>query len=85
MLRANVMDFGKVWDIHLQLIYFYYNSSYHANLKATLSEALYGCKCRSPLCWAEIGNTQLTKDQGTNNALTSPEIIRETTEKIVQI
>ncbi|GJR96903.1 hypothetical protein Tco_0269077 [Tanacetum coccineum] len=38
-------------------------------------EALYGRKCRSPICWAEVGDSQLT----------GPEIIQETTEKIVQI
>nr|GFB57653.1 putative reverse transcriptase domain-containing protein [Tanacetum cinerariifolium] len=38
-------------------------------------EALYGRKCRSPVCWAEVGDTQLT----------GLEIIHETTEKIVQI
>ncbi|GJV22281.1 putative reverse transcriptase domain-containing protein [Tanacetum coccineum] len=38
-------------------------------------EALYGRKCRSPVCWAEVGDSQLT----------GPEIIQETTEKIVQI
>ncbi|GKE37793.1 hypothetical protein Tco_1461198 [Tanacetum coccineum] len=36
---------------------------------------MYGRKCRSPVCWAEVGETQLT----------SPAIIHETTEKIVQI
>nr|GFB47556.1 reverse transcriptase domain-containing protein [Tanacetum cinerariifolium] len=44
-------------------------------IKAALFEALYGCKCRSPICWAEVGDRQLT----------DPEIIHETTEKIVQI
>ncbi|GJS28062.1 putative reverse transcriptase domain-containing protein [Tanacetum coccineum] len=38
-------------------------------------EALYGRKCRSPVCWAEVGEVQLT----------GPEIVQETTEKIVQI
>nr|GFB72798.1 putative reverse transcriptase domain-containing protein [Tanacetum cinerariifolium] len=38
-------------------------------------EALYGRKCRSPVCWAEVGDAQLT----------GPEIIHETTKKIVQI
>ncbi|GJT64149.1 reverse transcriptase domain-containing protein [Tanacetum coccineum] len=38
-------------------------------------EALYGRKCRSPVCWAEVGDVQLT----------GPEIIHETTKKIVQI
>ncbi|GJV80272.1 putative reverse transcriptase domain-containing protein [Tanacetum coccineum] len=75
MLRACVIDFGKGWDKHLPLIEFSYNNSYHASIKAAPFEALYGRKCRSPVCWAEVGDVQLT----------GPEIIHETTEKIVQI
>ena len=85
MLRACVIDFGKAWDTHLQLIEFSYNNSYHTSIKAAPFEALYGRKCRSPLCWAELGDTQLAPGQATDNTLTGPEIIRETTEKIVQI
>ncbi|GJV84164.1 putative reverse transcriptase domain-containing protein [Tanacetum coccineum] len=44
-------------------------------LRASPFEALYGRKCRSPICWAEVGDVQLT----------GPEIIHETTEKIIQI
>nr|GFC63456.1 hypothetical protein [Tanacetum cinerariifolium] len=62
-------------DRHLPLVEFSYNNSYHASIKATPFEALYGRKCRSPICWAKVGDAQLT----------SPEIIQETTEKIVQI
>ncbi|GJS01342.1 putative reverse transcriptase domain-containing protein [Tanacetum coccineum] len=54
MLRACVMDFGKGWDRHLPLIEFSYNNSYHTSIKAAPFEALYGRKCRSPICWAEI-------------------------------
>ncbi|GJW45268.1 putative reverse transcriptase domain-containing protein [Tanacetum coccineum] len=75
MLRACVIDFGKGWDKHLPLVEFSYNNSYHASIKAAPFEALYGRKCRSPVCWAEVGDSQLT----------GPEIIQETTEKIVQI
>ncbi|GJR62701.1 putative reverse transcriptase domain-containing protein [Tanacetum coccineum] len=75
MLRACVMDFGKGWDRHLPLIEFSYNNSYHTSIKAAPFEALYGRKCRSPICWAEVGDAQLT----------GPEIVRETTEKIIQI
>ncbi|GKA53738.1 putative reverse transcriptase domain-containing protein [Tanacetum coccineum] len=53
MLRACVIDFGKGWDMHLPLVEFSYNNSYHTSIKATLFEALYGRKCRSPVCWAE--------------------------------
>ncbi|GJR64550.1 putative reverse transcriptase domain-containing protein [Tanacetum coccineum] len=75
MLRACVIDFGNSWDRHLPLVEFSYNNSYHASIKAAPFEALYGRKCRSPVCWSEVGESQLT----------GPELVRETTEKIVQI
>ncbi|GKE61206.1 putative reverse transcriptase domain-containing protein, partial [Tanacetum coccineum] len=55
MLRACVIDFGKGWDRHLPLVEFSYNNSYHTSIKAAPFEALYGCKCRSPIYWAEVG------------------------------
>ncbi|GJY83939.1 putative reverse transcriptase domain-containing protein [Tanacetum coccineum] len=63
------------WVKHLPLAEFSYNNSYHASIKAAPYEALYGRKCRSPVCWAEVGEAQLT----------GPEMIQETTEKIVLI
>ncbi|GKA12553.1 putative reverse transcriptase domain-containing protein [Tanacetum coccineum] len=41
-----------LWLEKLMLIEFWYNNSYHASIKATPFEALYGRKCRSPVCWA---------------------------------
>ncbi|GJU19649.1 putative reverse transcriptase domain-containing protein [Tanacetum coccineum] len=55
MLRACVIDFEKGWVNHLPLVEFSYNNSYHASIKAAPFEALYGRKCRSPVCWAEVG------------------------------
>nr|GEU31032.1 putative reverse transcriptase domain-containing protein [Tanacetum cinerariifolium] len=75
MLRASVIDFGNGWERHLPLVEFSYNNSYHASIKASPFKALYGQKCRSSICWAEVGDAQLT----------GPELIHETTEKIVQI
>nr|GFA89680.1 putative reverse transcriptase domain-containing protein [Tanacetum cinerariifolium] len=75
MLRACVIDFSSSWDRHLPLVEFSYNNIYHARIKAAPFEALYGRKCRSPVCSTEVGDSQLT----------GPEIFRETTEKIVQI
>nr|GEW63955.1 putative reverse transcriptase domain-containing protein [Tanacetum cinerariifolium] len=75
MLRACVIDFGKGWLKHLPLIEFSYNNSYHANIKVAPYEALYGRKCRLPVCWAEVGEGQLT----------GPEMIQETTKKIILI
>ncbi|GKF78846.1 hypothetical protein Tco_0234414, partial [Tanacetum coccineum] len=48
---------------------------YHTSIKAASFKVLYGHKCRSPICWDEVEDSQLT----------GPEIIHETTEKIVQI
>ncbi|GJY65877.1 putative reverse transcriptase domain-containing protein [Tanacetum coccineum] len=54
MLCTYVIDFGNGWDRHLLLIEFSYNNSYHNSIKAAPFEALYGRKCRSPVCWAEV-------------------------------
>ncbi|GJU88508.1 putative reverse transcriptase domain-containing protein [Tanacetum coccineum] len=54
MLRACVIDFRNGWERHLPLIEFSYNNSYHVSIKAAPFEALYGRKCRSPVCWAEV-------------------------------
>ncbi|GJX64577.1 putative reverse transcriptase domain-containing protein [Tanacetum coccineum] len=75
MLCACVIDFGKGWVKHLPLAEFSYNNSYHTSIKAAPYEALYGQKCRSPVCWANVGEAQLT----------GPELIQETTENIVLI
>ncbi|GKC75518.1 putative reverse transcriptase domain-containing protein [Tanacetum coccineum] len=75
MLRAYVIDFGKGWDRHLPLVEFSYNNNYHTSIKAAPFEALYGHKCRSPICLVEVIDAQLT----------SLKIIHETTEKIFQI
>nr|GEY33670.1 putative reverse transcriptase domain-containing protein [Tanacetum cinerariifolium] len=46
-------DFGNGWERHLPLVEFAYNNNYHASIKAAPFEALYGRKCRSPVCWSE--------------------------------
>ncbi|GKE76618.1 hypothetical protein Tco_1542738, partial [Tanacetum coccineum] len=53
----------------------YHVTAFTPNIKAAPFEALYGRKCRSPICWAKVGEAQLT----------GPEIIHETTEKIFKI
>ncbi|KAJ0918494.1 putative nucleotidyltransferase, Ribonuclease H [Helianthus annuus] len=75
MLPACVMDLGGNWDTHLPLVEFSYNNSYHTSIQAAPFKALYGQKCRSPLCWAETGDSQLI----------GLELVQETTDKIFQI
>ncbi|GKB90017.1 putative reverse transcriptase domain-containing protein, partial [Tanacetum coccineum] len=45
MLRVSVIDFGGSWDVHLPLVEFSYNNSYHLSIRCALFEALYGRKC----------------------------------------
>nr|GEV39016.1 reverse transcriptase domain-containing protein [Tanacetum cinerariifolium] len=66
------------WTKHLkyilmELVVLRIKVGYHS--LAAPFEALYGRKYRSPVCWAEVGDVQLMR----------PEIIHETTEKIVKI
>nr|GEV31047.1 putative reverse transcriptase domain-containing protein [Tanacetum cinerariifolium] len=75
MLRVCIMDFRGSWDTHLLLVELFYNNSYHKSIKCAPFEALYGRKCRSPVILAEVGESQLIE----------PEIVQETTEKIIQI
>ncbi|KAJ9551511.1 hypothetical protein OSB04_015556 [Centaurea solstitialis] len=75
MLRACAIDFRGSWETHLTLIEFAYNNSYHASIQAAPYEVLYGRKCRTPLCWSEVGERQLAE----------PEIVQITSEKISQI
>nr|GEW83269.1 putative reverse transcriptase domain-containing protein [Tanacetum cinerariifolium] len=75
MLRACVLDFEGSWDVHLSLVEFPYNNSYHFCVRCAPFEALYGRKCHSPIMRTEVGEGQLIR----------PELMQETTEKISQI
>ena len=51
MLRACVMSFSGTWEAYLALMEFMYNNRYHSSIGMTPFEALYGRKCRTPICW----------------------------------
>ena len=72
MLRACVIDFKGSWDEHLPLVEFAYNNSYQASIKVASYEALYGRKCRSPICWDDVGERRLL----------GPKIVQQTVDKI---
>ena len=59
MLRACVLDLKGSWASHLPLGEFAYNNSYHSSIKATPYVSLYGRKCRSPICWDEVGERKI--------------------------
>nr|GEY95230.1 putative reverse transcriptase domain-containing protein [Tanacetum cinerariifolium] len=75
MLRACILDFRGSCDVHLPLVEFSYNNSYHSSVRCAPFDALYGRKCRSSIMWAEVGEGQLI----------GSELVQETIEKISQI
>ena len=72
MLRACVMELRGSWDTHLPLMEFAYNNSYQSSIGMAPYEALYGRKCRTPVCWDEVGERKLV----------GPEIVQVTCDKI---
>ncbi|GJV43938.1 putative reverse transcriptase domain-containing protein [Tanacetum coccineum] len=72
LLETTLESSRGSWATYLPLAEFSYNNSYHSSIKCAPFEALYGRKCRSPLCWLEAGDKQpVTLD-----------IIQETVDKV---
>ena len=72
MLRACVLDFKVQWDECLPLCEFAYNNSYHSSIGMSPFEALYGRRCRTPVCWEEVGT----------RSFHGPTIVGETSDKV---
>ena len=66
------MEFKGSWDTHLHLREFAYYNSYQASIGMAPYEALYGQKCRTPICWDEVGERKLV----------GPEIVQVTCNKV---
>ena len=66
------MEFKGSWDTHLALMEFAYKNSYQANIETAAFEALYGRKCRTLVCWDEVGERRLI----------GPELVQITSEKV---
>ncbi|GJS01270.1 putative reverse transcriptase domain-containing protein [Tanacetum coccineum] len=75
MIKECILDFGVSWGVHLSLVEFLYNNSYHSSVRCVSFEALYGRKYRLPILWAKVREGQLI----------GPKLVQETTEKISQI
>ncbi|KAK4388581.1 hypothetical protein Sango_2464700 [Sesamum angolense] len=68
MMRACVIEFRGNWDDHLPLMEFAYNNIFHSSIGMAPYEALYGRKCRSPICGDIEGLRQLE----------GPELVQQT-------
>ena len=54
LLRGCVLDFPGSWVRYIPLMEFAYNNSYQSNIGMAPYEALYGKKCRTPVCWTDL-------------------------------
>ena len=72
MFRSCVLQFKGHWNEYLPLAEFTYNNIYHSSIEMSPYEALYGKKCRTPLCWNETGERKLL----------GPEIVQTTVDKV---
>ncbi|KAG8502860.1 hypothetical protein CXB51_000695 [Gossypium anomalum] len=72
MLRCCILEFGDSWERYLPLAKFAYNNSYQSNIKMTPFAALYGRKCKTPLCWFELSELKIV----------GVDLIREIEEKV---
>ena len=57
LLRTCVLDHLGTWSDMLPLVEFTYNNSYHSSIGMAPYEALYGRRCKTPLCWQEDGES----------------------------
>ncbi|KAK8980504.1 hypothetical protein V6N11_081971 [Hibiscus sabdariffa] len=74
-LRACVIEFYKSWEKSIPLVESAYNNSYQTSIKMAPFEALYGRRCKTPLCWLELGES---KSLG-------PKVLRENEERVAFI
>ena len=77
MLRAYVLDFKGSWVKYLPLVEFAYNNSSQTSIGMALYEALYGRKCRTPICWDEVGEWKLSSKELIKVSIKKIQIIRE--------
>jgi len=72
LLRTCVLDHLGTWSDVLPLVEFTYNNSYHSSIGMAPYEAVYGRRCRTPLCWQQDGEA----------VVLGPEFLQQTIEKV---
>ena len=70
-----MIDLEGSWDRHIALVEFVYNNSFQSSIGMAPYKALYGRKCRTPLCWTELSEKKVI----------GPDLIREIEEKVKMI
>ncbi|KAK8939259.1 hypothetical protein KSP39_PZI011311 [Platanthera zijinensis] len=77
LLRMVVLDLKGSWEKYLSLAEFAYNNSYQTTIQMAPFEALYGRRCRTPLSWAEDGETKLFPQKRTEKIEEKVRIIHQ--------
>ena len=72
MLRGSALDFSRSWDRYIPLIEFAYNNSYQSSIGMAPYEALYGRRCRTPMCWTKLDEHKII----------GPDIVKDIEEKV---
>ena len=70
-----MIDYEGSWDKHIPLVEFVYINSFQSSIGMAPYEALYGRKCRTPLCWTELNKKKIIR----------LDLIQETEEKVKMI
>ena len=72
ILWGCVLDFLGSWDRYIPLMEFAYNNSYRSSIGMAPYEALYGRRCRTPMCWTELNKHKII----------GPDLVKDTEEKV---
>ena len=72
MFRSCVLDFPGSWDRYIPLMEFAYNNNYHFSIGMAPYKALYGRRCRTPMCWTELDEHKII----------GPDLVKDTEEKV---
>jgi len=79
MLRACALQYAGNWDHNLPLAEFAYDNSYHSSIDIAPYEALYERRCKTPICWEEVGERKLSKVELIDH---TKEIVKKIREKL---
>ena len=72
-----MLDFKGYWVKYLPLVEFVYNNSFQASIGIAPYEALYGRKCRTPVCWNEVGERKLNIEELIKISIEKIQVVKE--------